>query len=135
MKNTPYAVSEASALVTRLLARTEENKINWKDRTDFFSSPASLETFEAELEGDVKVSISSDESTVTFTVALKQMVGGDRQLLSVSLEHDPSFGYDLPGERELHDSLAALQELARRSALKVDQNLANARDFLEKLAG
>jgi hypothetical protein len=135
MKNTPYAISEASSLVIRLLARTEENKITWIDRSDFFSSPTAPEVFEAELEGDVKVSISSDQSAMTFSVALKHMVGGDRLLLSVSLEHDPSFGYDLPGESELHDSLTKLHELARRSALKVDQNLANARDFLERLAG
>lgn len=135
MKNTPYAISEATSLVVRLLARTEENKIVWSDRSDFLLSPADAETFEAELEGKVKVSISSDRSALTFAVTLKNMVGGDRQLLSVSLEHDPSFGYDLPGESELHDSLTKLHELARRSALKVDQNLANARDFLERLAG
>jgi hypothetical protein len=134
MKNTPYAISEASDLVFRLIARTEENKIAWSDRTDFFSSPEAPETFEADLEGDVKVSISSDKSTMMFAVALKRMVGGERQLLSVSLEHDPSFGYDLPGESELHDNLVKLHELARRSALKVDENLANARDFLERLA-
>lgn len=135
MKNTPYAISEASALVTRLLARTEENKITWSDKTDLYSYPPNPERFEAELEGDVKVSISSDESTLAFSVALKRTVGGDRLLLSVSLEHDPSFGYDLPGESELYESLTKLQEQARRSALKVDQNLANAREFLERLAG
>jgi hypothetical protein len=135
MKNTPYAISEATDLVTRLLARTEENKITWSDRTEFFSSPGAPEVFEAELEGEVKVSISSDQSTITFAVALKRGLTGDRVLLFVSLEHDPSFGYDLPGESELHDSLTQLQELARRSALKVDQNLAKARDFLERLAG
>lgn len=135
MKNTPYAISEATDLVTRLLARTEENKITWSDRSDFFSSPGVPEVFEAELEGDVKVSISSDQAAIAFAVVLKRMAGGDRLLLSVSLEHNPSFGYDLPGESELHDSLAQLHELARRSALKVDQNLARARDFLERLAG
>ena len=135
MKNTPYAISEASDLVVRLIARTEENKIIWSDRSDFFSSPGAPETFESELEVDVKITISSDKSEINFVVALKRMAGGDRQLLSVSLEHDPSFGYDLPGESELYVNLFKLHELARRSALRVDQNLANARDFLERLAG
>ena len=132
MKNTPYAISESSSLVAKLIARTEENKIGWKEGP---YSSASTESFEAELEGDVKVSISSDQEGMSFAVALRRMVGPDRMLLSVYLEHDPSFGYDLPGESELHESLLQLQELARRSALSVDQNLANARDFLERLAG
>jgi len=135
MRNTPYAISEASDLVAKLVARTEENKISWNDMTELLSSSATPETFEAELEDRVTVSISSDKSNITFAVALKRMVGGDRLLLSVSLEHDPSFGYDLPGESELHDNLTMLHELARRSALNVDQNLANARQFLERLAG
>ena len=135
MKNTPYAVSESTALVPKLLARTEENKISWSDRSDFLSSPADGERFEVDLEGNLKVSISSNQSGIAFAVALKRLVGGDRELLSVFLEHDPSFGYDLPGESELYDSLIKLFELAKRSALKVDQNLANVRDFLERLAG
>lgn len=135
MKNTAYAISESSSLVPKLLARTEENKITWSDQSDFFPAAEAAEVFEAELEDDVKVTISSAPKAITFAVALKRMAGGDRSLLSVSLEHDPSFGYDLPGESELHESLIQLHELARRSALKVDQNLARARDFLERLAG
>jgi hypothetical protein len=130
MKNTPYAISESSSLVAKLLARTEEGKIEWSEGE---YNAAGLETFDATLEGDLRISISSDETVVAFDVRLKKGFD-ERRILNVSLEHDPSFGYDLPGESELYESLTRLHELARRSALKVDQSLANARDFLERLA-
>lgn len=131
MKNTPYAISESTSLVAKLLARTEEGKIEWSEGE---YNTAGLETFDATLEGNLKISISSDDAVVAFDVRLKNEFGEERRILKVSLEHDPSFGYDLPGEIELHESLTRLHELARRSALKVDQSLANARDFLERLA-
>jgi hypothetical protein len=131
MKNTPYAISESSSLVAKLLARTEEGKIEWTEGGFIHTG---LETFDAALEGDLKVSISSDKEGVAFDVRLTNRIGDERRILYVSLEHDPSFGYDLPGESELYESLIQLHELARRSALKVDQSLANARDFLERLA-
>ncbi len=130
MSNTRYAVSESSSLVEKLIARTQEGKIDWTEPS--YSSDTS-ETFEAKLDNDLKVSICSEKSGVTFAVYLVKVP--ERLLLSVTLEHDPSFGYDLPGERELYTRLVELQELARRSALNVDQNLANAREFLERLAG
>jgi len=131
MKNTPYAISESSSLVAKLLARTEEGRIEWCEGGYIH---AGLESFEATLEGDLKVSISSDKTGVAFVVLIKNKDGDERRILGVSLEHDPSFGYDLPGESELYESLTQLHELAKRSALKVDQSLANARDFLERLA-
>jgi hypothetical protein len=132
MKNTPYAISESSSLVAKLLERTEESKIAWAEGGTYGPD---METFETKLEGKLKVSISSDHSGITFTVLQENSTGRDRQMLSVSLEHDPSFGYDFPGESELHDSLIKLYELARRAALRVDENLAHARDYLERLAG
>lgn len=132
MKNTPYAISESSALVAKLLARTEDSKISWNEGA---YSSAGTESFETELEGGVLVRISSDKTSVSFEVLIKKDYGSDKRMLEVSLEHDPSFGYDLPGESELYPKLVELQEFARRSAFKVDQNLASTLDYLERLAG
>jgi len=131
MKNTAYSISESSTLVASLIARSEEGKINWEEAR---YSPPNTEGYEAPLEGDLEVRVWSDRSVISFGLGLKNATGPDRTLLSVSLDHDPKFGYDIPGEYELHESIVRLHELARRAALKVDQNLASARDFLARLA-
>ena len=132
MKNTPYAISEASSLVAKLLVRTEEGKIGWSE-SEFY--PADTESFEVDLEGAVKVRISSDRSALTLDVVIKKDQGPDRRILEVSLQHDPHYGYDLPGEEALYKQLFELNDLARRSAFNVDQNLASTMDYLERLAG
>jgi hypothetical protein len=132
MKNTSFAISESSTLVAKLLARTEDGKISWNEGA--YSSSA-LENFETELEGGVLVRISSDKAGVTFEVLIKKDYDSNRRILEVYLEHDPSFGFDLPSESELYSKLIELQEFARRSAFNVDQNLASTMDYLERLAG
>jgi len=136
MKNTQFAVSEAASLATKLIARSEEGKITWdEDPNDFPELSQDAEGFKALLENHLEVRVASDRSAIVFQVLLESPLGPDRTLLSVWLEHDPKFGYDFTGELALHESLVRLHEFARRSALKVDENLAHARDFLERLAG
>ncbi|MFP5206821.1 MAG: hypothetical protein ACLGSH_15820 [Acidobacteriota bacterium] len=142
MRNTQFSVSESSSLVTSLIARSEEGKLKWEEDLHVFSEMQNdQEGFRAELEGGLRVIISSDRVGVLFEVYGQDQgqtlltAGPEQTLLSVYLEHDPKFGYDLPGERELHPDLVRLHELARRSAFKVDEKLANAREYLRRLAG
>jgi hypothetical protein len=58
----------------------------------------------------------------------------DREILSVSVEKDPSFGFDSPSEKELSNILVALYSLARRSALKIDGSVEKALSYLDRIA-
>jgi hypothetical protein len=132
MKNTPYAVDESSSLVESLIGRTEEGKIQWTEG-DFELDTS--ESFSTILDEMLTVSIFSNKSEVRFSVSANVTQYVTRQILAVTLEHDPNFGFESLREGSLHDQLMQLLELARRSALKVDEKLANAREFLQRLAG
>jgi hypothetical protein len=58
----------------------------------------------------------------------------DKEILKVSVEKDPSFGYDTIEEKQLARLLVDLYGLARRSALKIDGSVEKALSYLDKLA-
>jgi hypothetical protein len=58
----------------------------------------------------------------------------DNDVLRVSIEKDPSFGYDTADEMRLNGLLVDLYALARRSALKIDGSVEKALNYLDKLA-
>jgi len=57
-----------------------------------------------------------------------------RPVLGVSIERDPSYGFDTPDERQLARLLVDLYGLARRSALKVAGSVERALTYLDKIA-
>jgi len=57
-----------------------------------------------------------------------------KEVLSVSVEKDPAYGYDTPGEKQLAGLLVDLHGLARRSALKIDGSVQKALTYLDKIA-
>jgi len=59
----------------------------------------------------------------------------DKEILSVSIEKDPSFGYDTPDEMRLNGLLVDLYALARRSALKLEGSVEKALTYLDRIAG
>ena len=132
MENSPHAILESFCLVTKLEARTEEDKILWQESA--CSSPDS-EVLETELKDEVIVRVSSDSLLVSLKVLIKDKAAQERAILDLSLEHDPEFGYRAPVETPLYRKLIRVHELARRSVFKIDQNLANTRQYLASLAG
>jgi hypothetical protein len=132
MENSPHVILESFCLVTKLEARTEEDKILWQESA--CSSPDS-EVLETELKDEVIVRVSSDSLLVSLKVLIKDKVAQERAILDLSLEHDPEFGYRAPVETPLYRKLIRVHELARRSVFKIDQNLANTRQYLASLAG
>src|ERR1039457_3481575 len=132
MENSPHAILESFCLVTKLEARTEEDNILWQESA--CSSPDS-EVLETELKDEVIVRVSSDSLLVSLKVLIKDKAAQERAILDLSLEHDPEFGYRAPVETPLYRKLVRVNELARRSAFKIDQNLASTRHYLESLAG
>jgi hypothetical protein len=132
MENSTHAILESFCLVTKLQARTEEGKIFWQESAR--SSP-DAEILEVELKDKVIVRVSSDSLLVSLKVLIKNNATQERSILDLSLEHDPEFGYQAPVEAPLYRKLIRVHDLARRSAFKIDQNLASTRHYLESLAG
>jgi hypothetical protein len=58
----------------------------------------------------------------------------DKEVLSVSVEKDPSFGYDTVEDKQLAGLLIDLYKLARRSALKIDGSVEKALSYLDRIA-
>jgi hypothetical protein len=131
VKNTPYSITESTSLVKILIQKSVEKRIEW---TEGEFDEGKTETYEAALEDGMSAAVSTDKSEIRFALTLTKH-GVRRPLLAVALEHDPSFGYDSISESELYRKLVELLELARRSALQIDENLAHAREYLERLSG
>jgi len=67
-------------------------------------------------------------------LAASKTLTSDKVILSVSVEKDPSFGYDNADEMRLSGLLVDLYELARRSALKIDGSVEKALSYLDRIA-
>jgi hypothetical protein len=132
MENSTFAILESFCLVTKLQARTQERKIFWHESAR--SSP-DAEILETELNDKVIVRVSSNSALVSLKVLIEDNAAQERNILDLSLEHDPESGYKAPVEAPLYRKLIRLHEFARRSTFKIDQNLANTRHYLESLAG
>jgi hypothetical protein len=57
-----------------------------------------------------------------------------KTVLQVSIEKNPSYGYDTQEELDLSKLLVNLYELARRSAYQIDASVGKAISYLDKLA-
>ncbi len=148
--NSSIEIAEALKLAKKLIDRTREGRVQWEadgPRLMTGSADQSGATgFTTLLEGDLKAKVSTmkqgqDEmlafSLVEFSTRgnlLAAPVIPDKDVLSVVVERDPSFGYDSAEERLLAGLLIDLYSLARRSALKIDGSVEKALTYLDKLA-
>lgn len=154
--NSSIEISEAAKLAAKLIDRTREGKLSWeaaRRSTETLSPPASFTTT---LEGSLRATVSSgdeggvvyeqqeklsfslvefDPSEGTFAASIIGTSEPDKVVLSVSVERDPSFGYDTAEEKYLARLLTDLHGLARRSALKVAGSVEKALSYLDKIAG
>ena len=148
--NSSIEIAEAMKLAKKLIERTREGRVQWEaDGPRLMAAttdPSGATAFITLLEGDLKAKVSTmkqgpDEmlafSLVEFS-ARGNLVAApiipDKDVLSVGVEKDPSFGYDSAEERHLAGLLIDLYSLARRSALKIDGSVEKALTYLDKLA-
>jgi hypothetical protein len=145
--NSSIEVAEAVKLAEKLIARTREGRLSWElsDTVDY-SGDASFTTA---LEGNLKAKVSTSGSGQNLSFSLVEFdprherptapgdvfVHPDKDILSVSMERDPSFGFDTMEEKHLVEFLVDLYGLARRSALKIDGSVQKALTYLDQLAG
>jgi|GEM_PF-5139847 hypothetical protein len=151
--NSSIEIAEAVKLADKLIARTREGKLTWEAdgilRSIIGPTDVSVATaFTASLEGDLKATVSTtkqgqDEQLVfnlvegSFPSLAASLVGPvplRKDVLSVSVEKNPSYGYDTVEEKQLAGFLVDLYGLARRSALQLDQSVEKALSYLDRIA-
>lgn len=145
--NSSIEISDSLNLAFKLIDRTRDGKVSWEASGIRMSAltPADATAFSTTLEGNLRAEVSlskqnQDEvlefSLVEFVPPLSTMAHEtpDKEVLKVSIEKDPSFGFDSPRERELSKALVDLYSLARRSALKIEGSVQKALTYLDKLA-
>jgi hypothetical protein len=114
--------------------------------TDLSGATAFTTTLEGNLKAKVSIMKLGQDEFLAFSLvefdprghgsALLASVDAnpDKDVLSVGVEKDPSFGYDSVEERQLAGLLTDLYGLARRSALKIDGSVEKALSYLDRIA-
>jgi hypothetical protein len=156
--NSSIEIAEAIKLVEKLIDRTREGRLTWESVPDSMSAESVAKVFTTTLEGNLKATVSCGQrgreasyeqaeqlafSLVEFdpqrlsmlSILASETLAPDKVVLSVSVEKDPSFGYDTTEEKHLARLLIDLYGLARRSALKVAGSVEKALTYLDRLAG
>jgi hypothetical protein len=151
MTNSSIEIAEALKLTQKLIARTREGKLTW-EATGILRNvmaPTNLSratAFATTLEGNLKATVSivkpEQDTQIAFSFVefdprgTLQLTGvePDKEVLSVSVEKDPSYGYDTVEEKQLAGLLVDLYGLARRSALKIDGSVEKALSYLDRIA-
>jgi hypothetical protein len=161
--NSNIELTESVTLVTKLIDRTRERKLKWlvADPSLGFAGhantpdgPVERNRFSAQLldpsqqaligqreDGFLEFSLIEhdprweDQSVITAIAGFVPPLTPDRTVLNVSIERDPSYGYDTQEEADLSKLLANLYELARRSAYQIDASVSKAISYLDELAG
>lgn len=157
--NSSIEIAEAVKLARKFIARTHEGRLSWdadgilptiKGTTDLSGATAFTTILEGNLRAKVSISKLGQDEQLAFSLVefdprwldghdLISIIGNessspDKDVLSVSVEKDPSFGYDSVNEKELAGLLIDLYRLARRSALKIDGSIEKALSYLDRIA-
>jgi hypothetical protein len=151
--NSSIEILDSLKLVDKLIDRTRDGKVSWEASgilkmaftpTDLSGATSFSTTLEGNLRAEVSLNSRDKEDSLAFTLVEFVPAGTtlltaitskpDKEILNVSVDRDPSFGFDTPTERELSKALVDLYSLARRSALKIEGSLQKALTYLDRLA-
>jgi len=151
--NSSIEIIDSLKLVDKLIDRTRDGKVSWEASeirqmaftpTDISGATSFSTTLEGNLRAEISLNSRNKEDSLAFslvefvpggTTLLTSMTSKpDKEILSVSVDKDPSFGFDTQAERELSKALVDLYSLARRSALKIEGSVQKALTYLDKLA-
>jgi hypothetical protein len=154
--NSSIEISDSLNLAHKLIDRTRDGKVSWEasgigmsvfSPTDVSGATAFSTTLQGNLRAEVSLSKQNQDELLEFSLVefvpfeitpatnlLAHVSTPDREILRISVEKDPSFGFDSPSERELSRVLLDLYSLARRSALKIEGSVQKALTYLDKLA-
>ena len=124
--NSAETVQESLDLANMLVKKTVERKLEWKVSNE---ADAFLCELGSPSEQEAVFLIKREEYTYHFKMTDAQ--GND--LVEVSVEEDPKYGFNLPTEAALVEQLKVLFEEARRTALQVEQKVDRVMSLLNKL--
>jgi hypothetical protein len=156
--NSSIEVSEAVTLAQKLIQRTMDGKLSW-EADDVENLAFVPNRFTTVLEGNLRARVSctvngdldfslvelDNAAPVSGVIAYDKSptpparlprVGNysEKEVLRVSVEKDPAYGFDTPEEKQLAGLLVDLHGLARRSALRVAGSVERALTYLDKIA-
>lgn len=141
--NSSIEITEALKLVDKLIDRTREGRLQWEvaGTDDQWGAIAFTTALEGNLKATVSVVKPVQDTQLAFSLVefdtrgtLLTGIEPNKEVLSVSVEKDPSYGYDTKQEKQLAGLLIDLYGLARRSALKIDSSVQKALTYLDKIA-
>lgn len=160
--NSQIELIESVTLVDKLIARTREKRLKWeiadpslgsaghKDTSiesielNRFSTPLFEPNQQAVIcqrkDGFLDFSLIehdprwSDQSVFDAGAGFNPPLPPDKTVIEVSIEQNPSYGFDTQEESHLSKLLVNLYELARRSAYQLDASVGKALSYLDRLA-
>lgn len=149
--NSSIEIAEAVKLAEKLIARTREGKLAWEpdgilQMIGVNTDMSQATNFATALEDNLKATVYLKGSGQELAFSLVEVepkshtpksllaASSTKDILNVSVEKDPSYGYDTVDEKQLAGLLLDLYGLARRAALKLDVSLQRALTYLDKLA-
>jgi hypothetical protein len=142
--NSSIEVVEAAKLAQKLLDRTLEGKLSWEISYEGLLRPINVSgepdmsatRFSTRLEPNFGARVSRFGSNVAFVLVLdpEAELLVEKKLIDLTVEVDPSYGYDSREEKNLASLLVDLYTVARRSALKIDASVEKALSYLDQIA-
>jgi hypothetical protein len=145
--NSQIELAESVTLVNKLIDRTRERRLTWRvhpptesNVTSCFSTqldPSQMAVIGQRDDGFLEFSLIEHDpkwSEPMAALLAKDTWSPTKTVLQVSIEKDPSYGYDTQEESDLSKLLVNLFELARRSAYQIDASVGKAISYLDKLA-
>jgi hypothetical protein len=113
------AIIEYDPVVTKLLEKSQLGRLNWE------KSP--LGGFFCEIEGEY--TFESKRTEDGYELTMRDSAGDE--ILSITGEQ--AIVYDHPKKEELFNMLRDLYELARKTALSIDEKIATAAGLLDRI--
>jgi len=144
--NSTIEMNDAIAILRKLIDRTSEGRLVWQSAEKSYTTTLEPNLMAVVSEGG---SYGPNKGTVDFSLVefdasfgnrIAGLVGTEsntpeKEVLHVSVEKNPSYGYSAVEEKKLAELLRDMGALARRSALNVNSSVERALSYLDKIAG
>lgn len=131
----PNEASDYSSLILKLLEKTRNGKVDWKEAEEDFGAMVNLVTgsqgsFRAHLEQGFTFHVDKVFSRGDTTYKLRMSDAQGRTVFEVSFTDDPD---TMIRNRAKYETIGEIYDLARRKALKVDEKIERVSEILERI--
>jgi hypothetical protein len=119
------ATAEFLPLITKLLEKTKERKVDWKGTYE-------SSTFICALEGEYSFEIEKGRTSSNSAYRRLTMKDGEQSEVFIETAYYPSQNTTLENDN-LYETLDAMYESARRVALDIDKKVSDVAKLLDKI--